>query len=674
MSYSVWILERSFGGLGTAVSPKSASTEGNWPDGPSSPMSREACNALVTACKSQVGEKHPQCMVYLVGGAGNGKSKLAADTVKAVGGRFIGKESSFAQRVYDYCLHGGGRLRVINDATIPPEDRHATPLVRDLTEAIRSGDHLLACINRGVLIGETGISVPSDSDTPHVLASNIVSWLLSGEFPEITGSGLRIELLDEHALPGHYSAARVYLGNLRHIVIHVVYMDHVSLLEQWSSTGQDSSDYRSSLSLSTIDVRPILSQDRRQSEAAFERCLSGAARAYSKSIDITSLDPIGANATTLSRTRVARGWCSLLRGAEIIAGTHFTYRELWALFAHSLVGPVTGDGLPSLADWVDARVVRAKTASGEKRLAALLELGTLRTHMLLFDSGTGTTISSSPIDEYAWPSTMSEALKSARRADPLLSFGPVDGIQATSLAEQLSRIEDGGFPGSSLSDVDDDVAAYWTALDAEIEKAIRDEVDPRNGKSNLKRRNWLLRWYGRYMYRLVGLARGWPAYCTIVNEWQNAWIDADMNRRLAFDLQKAVLDIVAPSSANASETFFTFLQPHVVAEDDTPERVMISLPRNRFEVRARTEGDRIELEIIHGGHADDPPAAGAVLDFHFLREAIARSNGQGFTDSLMLIEPRIERIRASIVSFQLSRSINQHRYKFSHRGGDIVTR
>ena len=101
---------------------------------------------------------------------------------------------------------------------------------------------------------------------------------------------------------------------------------------------------------------------------------------------------------------------------------------------------------------------------------------------------------------------------------------------------------------------------------------------------------------------------------------------------------------------------------------------MIALPRNRFEVEARTEGDRVRLEIVQGGHRNGSPAAVAVLDFHLLREASARSNGHGFTDSLMLIEPRIERIRASMVAFQLSQPVTQHRFRFSHRGKNIETR
>lgn len=674
--YSAWILERSFGGLGVAVSPNSEQLEGSWPDGPSSPMSREATNALISACNGDAGADDPRCMVFLVGGAGNGKSKLAADTVNAVKGKFVGEERAFAQRTYAYKLKSGGCLRIINDATIPPADRHATPLVRDLAETMRARDHLLACINRGVLIGEIDNTEPSGGDPEMWLASSIVNWLLSGEIAKPVEAEFRIARLDEATTPDHYTAAAVYFGDIERTVIHVVYMDRVSLLENWTETGQFPGDYKLPLPSNEINVTPILSEDRQSRASAFEDCLSGAARAYSRSTEFDSLDPIGANAQSLSCQRVARGWCSLIRGAEVISGTHFTYRELWALFAHSVVGPVTSDGLGSLADWVQMRLVQAKTSSSEEQLSALLELGTLRTHMLLFDAGWRLADPSGKLKGHAWPRTVSEALKSTHLADPLRHFGPFGGAEAARLAEQLASIEEGHLPGDRLSAKDKDVAAYWTGLDAEIEKVIRDEVDPRNDTSSLKKRNWLLGWYGRYMHRLVGLARGWPAHCTVVHDWQNAWLDANWSQRLAPELNDAILDIVVPSPGQGAETFFTFMQPRVDAGEVAGARTMIALQRNKFELEAQTKGDRVEIKISQGGLGDlnSLPAAVAALDFHLLREASARSNGHGFTDSLMLIEPRVERIRASIVAHQLSLPVNQHRFKFSRHDDDVITR
>ena len=80
----------------------------------------------------------------------------------------------------------------------------------------------------------------------------------------------------------------------------------------------------------------------------------------------------------------ANSWCSLLRGAEIVSGSHFTYRELWSLFAHSTFGPVTVDGLGDLSDWISERKALASAGHEEEKVKSLVELGELRTHMLLF--------------------------------------------------------------------------------------------------------------------------------------------------------------------------------------------------------------------------------------------------------------------------------------------------
>lgn len=672
--YPAWILERSFGGLGTAVSPVSAKSKSRWPDGPSSPMAREACDALVAACNRDTKATDLRCMVFLVGGAGNGKSKLAADTVARIRGKLLGERGPFAKRTYAYELASGGRLHVLNDATIPPDDAHATPLVRDLSTAITSGDHMLACINRGVLISETAVASLDDSSPATRLAFWITDWLLTGNTPDNGRREARLELVENPERPGYYSFAEAWVEDTMRFAIHVVYMDHASLLEHWTIPTNVVGDYRTALEFGSVDVTPVLSPDRRSRETAFEACLRGAANQYCGELDVDPLDPIGANAISLGGKDAACGWCSLLRGAEVISGTHFTYRDLWALYVHSLVGPITSQGLETLSSWVRDRIAVVRNATGEDPLSSLLGLGSLRTHMMLFDAGKVQNQQASFIEEYSWPRTANEALGSVRLADPLRHFGPADGIETTRLAERLAEIEEGRLPVAQLATEDSAVGQYWTELDAEIEKAIRDEVDPGNDMASLKKRNWLLGWYGRYMYRLIGLARGWPAHSSTVHEWQNAWLDADRRQRLSADLEDAILEIVAPSSGQEARTYFTFLQPRVDAGEGALERVLVSLPRNRFEVAARTEGDRIELVIDQGRYGEGSPAAITSLDFHLLREAMATRNGHGFTDSLKLIEPRIERIRASLVTDQFSQPENRHRFKFSHRGETIVTR
>lgn len=673
-NYPSWILERSFGGLGTAESPTSKKATANWPDGQAAPMAKEACQALVDACNGQAREGDPRCMVFLVGGAGNGKSKLAGDTVSSIGGTPIGEPQPFAQRVYDYRLNSGDQLRVINDATIPPEDQFDRPLIRDLSQTLQADQHLLACINRGVLIGEARAHGDTPILQPEKTAMVIARWLLSGELqsPEVEGWELCLD--DAEEFREHYSVATLWAGDKKKAVVHVVYMDSASLLEHWIPPKIANGDYREPLPTGAVEVVPILGDQRLSKPAAFQSCVQKGASAYLASLEGNRLDPIAANARSLSNTSVANGWCSLLRGAEVISGTHFTYRELWALFAHSIVGPINAPDIEALSGWAGERLAQADDKASEERLGVLLSLGAARTHMLLFDAGRAADDQVWKVPHFVWPSTESDALRSIRMADPLRSFGPASGTENAEIANLLAGIEEGQLPGQRLADEDEAIGDYWSPLDAEIERAIKQEIDTSRDTSTLKKRNWLLSWYGRYMYRLIGLVRGWPAHCSVISEWQRSWLDADKRNRLSKEMEDAILDIIAPSSGRGDESYFTFLQPRVDAGEGSVERALIALPRNHFVIQAKTAGGRVELQINQAGREGDPQPASTLLDFHMLREAMARLNGHGFTDSLMLIEPRIERIRASLVTHQLSQPDHRHRFKFTHRGQPIVTR
>src|SRR5690606_35161585 len=147
----------------------------------------------------------------------------------------------------------------------------------------------------------------------------------------------------------HYSVAALWVGDKKKAVIHVVYMVSATLLEHWIPHKIANGDYREPLPTGAVEVVHILGDPGISKPAAFQSCVQKGASAYLASLEGSRLDPIAANARSLSDTSVANGWCSLLRGAEVISGTHFTYRELWALFAHSIVGPINAPDLEALS-------------------------------------------------------------------------------------------------------------------------------------------------------------------------------------------------------------------------------------------------------------------------------------------------------------------------------------
>ncbi|WP_157966445.1 hypothetical protein [Oceanibium sediminis] len=666
MIYPTWILERSFGGLGVAVSPLNGALQSRWPDGRSSPMSAEACQAMMIAC-SAADNLGPAHMVFLVGGAGNGKSKLAADVVACVNGTARDEPSAFAQRCYAFDLPNGRGLRVVNDATIPPADKQEFALQRDIVDALEAGDHFLGCINRGVLIGERQEPDSLENDNNRV-ASAIISWLLEGELPALPTGNAEIKTAGESEdASENYGFARIRIAGNLVAVVHLVYMDNASLLEEWPES-EPATRTDAALPSCQPKVTPLLDRERGEVESAFEGCLSKLASGYLNDLPAENLDPVRSNTLSLSNTSVARGWCSVMRGAEILSGTHFSYRELWALASHSIIGPLASEALGELQKHVQLQQDRVRNGNPQEQVRSAIALGNLRAHMLLFDAGRRK--QGDEAGDFGWPETSSDALKAIQFADPLKHFGPRESVETSFLDEAINGLKDGHLPGASLAETDKLVRYYWTPLDARIEEIVSHAVNATGENSlTLKDRSRVLSWYGRYLYRLKALASGWPAHVSIVSEWQNTWIDAHLGRRMNPDLEDAVLDILAPLGDDGRTTYFTFLQPRVSAGDNSANKVRIEIPRQDVLVGMTTSGDRLDLAISLRSQSGGTPSAFTTLDFHLLREAMARQGGHGFTDSLLVIEPRIERLRAAMVATQIRSAGSRSRYGFSDRRG-----
>lgn len=672
MSYSDWILERSFGGLGTAAAPGVAASVNGWVDGPSAPGALEACNRLVLSATRKDSSDSASTIVLLVGGAGNGKSKLAADTIQRLETAKLIGQAGGVQRLYEYELECGKRLNVLNDATIQPEGKSTTPLVNDLVRSMEQGDHMLACVNRGVLINEMkGLS--STSYTGYEAAAGaVIAWLLGQKFEK--SCDLHLEM-QEMAQTDHYSFGVIKSEQEPIAEVHVVFMDHASLLEEWPSVRESDGNFQGPVCLEPIVVRPLDAESGTETKPAFGACVSGTSGNFIDTHGGDDLDPILANAKVLSSSSVVRGWCAVARGAEVVSGTHFTYREMWALYVHSIVGPAVPETLAKLSSHVERLIGKARSTDKDVRLSALLGLGRLRAHMLLFDAGKPSNSADDlvPVDDFDWPLTSNEALAAMTLADPLRDFGPSDGEGYREIAELVSEIEEGRKPGEMLAAKDPRFAAIWTPLDTEIERAVLQETKPGRDKATMKRRNWLLGWYGRYFYRMVGLARGWPAHFSLISEWQESWLDANKRGSLSSTLENALFEIVMPGDGQRGETYFSILGPRVEPANGAAAGSYIELSRRDFDLRASTAGDRIELTFEKTMRGREPkPVVEAVLDFHLLREAVARKGGHGFTDSLSLIEPRIERMRAGLVAGQLADRDNSRRYQFI-RGRHVVS-
>ena len=657
--YPGWMLECSFGGLGTAVSPDAIAQKGCWPDGKAAPMAHEACARLIASCQALETDL-PPCFVFLVGGAGNGKSKIASDTIKNIGGQQVGNHHVFAQRIYKFVVNNGKSLYVVNDATIPPSESSKQPaLANDISHALGQGSALLACVNRGVLIGET--STDLDPSTNEDLAARLITcWLLDANEDPVQQGEIRIE---PQFQTDHYAFSRLLIDGAPRAFIHVVFMDQASLLEPWPDPAPQNELAEKPLNATLLKQVPI--NKRRHVEepiGEFVGLLSGLAAGFKSQIKESEIDPILANAQSLSSQTAASAWCAVLRGAEIISGSHFTYRDLWALATHSLIGPCTASSLVELSNWVQARQdIYEKEPDSSDAWKAMVSLSSLRTHMLLFDAGHLDSVHC-PATLFGWPLTSYGALKSIMSADPLRDFGPNNGKEYTNLMDRLATIEDGAYPGQDLAEENPLVRAYWTKFDSLFEEATAKLLDPEQPTLNLKQRNELLDWYGRYLFRLVAISRGWPAHTTLIDEWQEAWVETHDTGRLPRIVEKAFKNIVLPLSSDGDdESHFPVLRSRVDVTTPGENILTLGIPRNEFKINARTSGDSLILTLRSNAGNNDSSAE-SILDFHMVREALIKNDGMGFTDSLNLIEPRVERIRASLLSSQIGEADTAQRY------------
>ena len=662
-SYPPWIMERAPGGPDVAASPGGGKgiASSKWPEGPTAPVAKEASDLLLSACRT--GLRSRSTILFLVGGAGNGKSWLAKKLVEASGAKLRGATGRFASRAYDFDLKSGGALRVINDATIPAGDGNAD-LGADVASMLEDGCHGIACVNRGVIVGEARRYPGTTGTGSETAARAIVAWLIRGD--EVFGPGEAVRVGDWRvdvvppvsAAMSHYSFARLHGPGCAVADIHVVYMDHASLLEAAPDPARVHGP-QESLEPSPLTCTPIGVGGRRN--AAFLRPLTEVARRF---LDYAptewpggDLDPVKANATALLDDAVADGWCRVMRAAEVHGGMHLTYRDLWALATVSITG---GAPLEVLQTWIADRAAELVRAGddADARLAPLAALANARTPILLF----GALPAENPRNAPGWPGARAttEALNGVQAVDPLRDFAPPDAaVGEASVVDALAAIEEGDLPARGLASKlagrgMPGLQCAWSLLDEALENTVARCVDP-SRQDGVPDRSAVLAWYGQYLVRLVALSSGWPAFRNVVDDWQAAMrrgLDGD---QLPQEMAGSLREVVLPSRelAGGRRTLLPLLRSRVIPVSPDDPHVAIRVDPLEFRVELRVEGSGLVVSI--GRPGADADRAETALDFHLLREATARRGGTGFTDSIREVEPRIERLRARLVAIDTGR-------------------
>lgn len=659
--YPHWILDRSFGGSLVADAPGSQVKSSNWPIGRSTPAARECCDLLINCCNESSDDL--STLVFLIGGAGNGKSFLANYVTNEIEGIRTSDTGFFASRAYDYELANGRYLKVVNDATIPSQEDKANSgdLLKDIAIVFAKKGNLLACVNRGILLNEANNPNIDDTGDQNIkLSVDIVKWLLGGGSEIQTNSGFTITEISNQL--GYYAFCCIEQDGTKLGYIHVAFMDHVSLFEPNPDNVSHTDKVTSKpLLLEQQAMTPILSGDRSDPSIPTTQLLL---EFFTKLNEIDkeglpggSLDPFGANLESLSSPKSVSSLCSVMRGAEVISGNHFTYRDIWGCAVLASLGSLPISELAQYESWVKERanIVRDSNENVTVRLQAVIDLCLRRISSAVFSGQGPISITSGKSEQPKYPSV--QAIESLANADPLIGL---DETVKKEVLDKLSLLEENRGPGQSLANEDEDFSRFWTDLDYELESILLEWLQNDEEDIKFSERNQVLSWYGQYLFRLYSLSKGYPAYPQIVDRWQNAWIEAK-NSTPKHDITQGLNRLVfLPFDEADAATYLPLFSPKVepVSKSTDGARTSIRVQSRHYEWSIRRDGDSLIL-MLSNHKLGSEKMAEIIMDFSLIRECMAQIEGEGFTECAEDVEPRLERLRAEILSMEILESERQ---------------
>ncbi|MHA3838151.1 hypothetical protein ACXR8F_20735 [Terrabacter sp. AAH1] len=609
--YDLWDL--GTGGSDVAASPDTSS---NVPHAPTPAAVDQAASWLQQAL---AGETKNRRMLFLVGGPGGGKSFVASRITGSLE-RLDGRKDGLAHREYSF-MSPGGELILINDATIPPEERSGragSTLSADIQKSLNR--HLLACVNRGVLVDELSAEDRASA------GSMVSSWLRGEESEE--PEGLPWSRLTVIAKSEYLRQATLVSGGST-IELMAVYVDVCSLLEPVPDCNLRASGL--------LDGEPY---KLRGFESKSNRLDTPAGELLSSVVDHLSwpaefeYDPIAANLQTLSQERPRNGLLTILRSGEILTSQRLTFRELWGAIARCVAGSLPETMPPEhLVEWI---LTNTPDSLDDPRTAfeKVRRLAAVRFWQALFG-------------EPAEAATRHPVLRLTASADPARDMIPGkpddqgDGW-ATPVTEAFSSAELGDSPLQTLllsagtPQLEEAVTAFDRLLDDRYVEAMHHSTDSRWSSEATA-------WYGTYLTRMLAVCLGYPAFKADVSSWVEAW---RLSPGLPEVLRNRLETLISPprdpetSSHRSQVPLFAARAEAIRGRPDSP---VLALDVEDIDLETHRDGETLLLRISRKGEE-----VGVVqLDLNLVREAMACAGGWvGMTDATDSTVPRLERFRS----------------------------
>lgn len=553
-----------------------------------------------------------QRMLFLVGGPGGGKSHVTAHVVRGLYRR-DSQDDGLAHRTYDYEVPGTAGLLLLNDATIPRGEAGALSTLAQDIESL-GGRHLVACVNRGVLVDE----LAREANAP--LGTAITSWL-RGDLPGAAGSwtvrdeGPSTDYLRQGTVEGPGLSAQLL----------VVFVDACSLLEARPAVTV----LRDRLEPHPYDIARFGSRRDRNGTPAGQ-FLSLVVDALPRS-DGSQADPIAANLHSLQSDTVRNGVLTILRAAELASGQRLSYRQLWGAASRLVAGNLPEEiNAASLEGWLGG-LAPSGWDTPTKRFDALRVLASVRLHMAIFGhEGAG---------EIRHPLV---GITSA--VDPSRDLRPRGKGSSWSqpLFEAFSASTAGASPLTGLVEAcqDSGLREFVTPFDRLLDDAFVEAV------ANEPRVDWCTdatAWYGLYLTRMLGVATGNAAFMAELDTWTEAW---QLSGLVPTGLKNRLLALISPRREPdelSSPSLVPLYSSRAIAMVGRPTQPTLAVRMPSLELESRRDGEELILHVFQEGKA----LGQMVLDLALVREALAIGRGWlGLTDMTESTVPRLERFRA----------------------------
>lgn len=687
-----WLLSHSYGQGGTVAVPvPDTQTALSMPRGQFPPGISDVLDHLSRRYREHSTSSDEIDWCFLIGGPGNGKSEALRELTKrldialapAIPGEPAPRSIPRNWPSEAHRLVSGLDIVLINDASIPRGDLGSATqtgsLFHDLSDAFRripqSRLAIFANVNRGILIEEaSSLAANVSQDDSESLATSTIRCLAG----QRSASELETIVSPEPNAP-QYAQYKVTVAGIT-VIIHVVFLDVLSLLEPTPGAGGPVIDFRAYPPL----VAPyqtfgkLLSHDLpRDSTTAGAFVSSFVALDYWEAggckdpttgtlCEAFPTCPFAQNSRWVQSEPLRSRFVDALRGAEIAAGRRLTYRDLLGHISLALIGEPEEQWLTGYHPCEWSANAHRGIRNGQK--SAAIDVASHRVYVNLFSNSAdhaSTRFEPALAADTVYGSIKTRATTKGQPArlqafekafadvDPAADTDPWGGVRARVLdaVESLDIVS----PADQIRSWSEVHQAAVSEIEDVLDQTLRDEITTelkRNARVSVNRVRFLRRWRSMMLLRQIGLAMGRLTHGNAIESWLAEQENA-LRGGTRLSLGDGIHNLIVPTR----ETHRIYLAPlrprtYCLVEDLPANTLLFPITVNDLDVLIVPQGDTLIAEVLGKSRRGAKVLASLVVDLAVAREAVLHTDGdeRSFTEIGYTAFARIERARASLIT------------------------